>query len=121
MWRTGFFEQLFATMPISDYASAFFFAHPKRVTLRCSQTLLRRSSCNLKSTAGQRFASTSPSAVAKSPGPSFRGESVKRRRAQEFCRPQSSDHGVCKNKKPGKAGLFDELHFRSVHFTSLAI
>jgi hypothetical protein len=28
---------------------------------------------------------------------------------------------VFQNKKPGNAGLFDELHFRSVHFASLAI
>jgi hypothetical protein len=63
----------------------------------------------------------SPSAVTKSPSLSFRAVPVKTRRAQEFLPPPFAERGTCKNKKPGEAGLFDELHFRSVHFASLAI
>jgi hypothetical protein len=36
MRRKAIFEQPFATMPISDYASAFFYARRRRVTLRRS-------------------------------------------------------------------------------------
>jgi hypothetical protein len=75
----------------------------------------------LKSTAAQRFASTAPGAVAKRAKPVFLQTAVKTRGGQEFWRRSFAEQGACKNKKPGKAGLFDELHFRSVHFASLAI
>ncbi|HEY2210158.1 MAG TPA: hypothetical protein VGH62_00820, partial [Bradyrhizobium sp.] len=51
------FEQLIATMPISDYASAFFFARRDRVTLKRSAKLSRWRDCYFKNTPGQQSAS----------------------------------------------------------------
>jgi hypothetical protein len=107
-------------MPISDYASAFFFVHRKRVTLRRGRTLQRSRGCYFKSLPEQRPASI-------------------RRGDREFLTPAfphsgrkntdaGNSHGaVCKiiqlqkAKKPGNAGPVDEFHFQSVHFASLAI
>jgi hypothetical protein len=106
MWRSGFFEQVFATMPISDYASAFFFAHRKRVTLRCSPTLPRRSGCNLKSTAGQGLASIWPGAVATGPGLSSRIEPVKTPEAHKnFAGGNLPDAVPAKIKSPAGPGF----------------
>jgi hypothetical protein len=52
---TGFFEQPIAAMPISDYASAFFFARLDRVTPKrcCAPSVL--SACNRKSVVRSRI------------------------------------------------------------------
>jgi hypothetical protein len=59
-----------------------------------------------------------PSAVAKSLSLSFRVEPVKPREAQEFLPPPFAERGLCKNKKPGKAGLLTNNIF--VQFISSA-
>jgi hypothetical protein len=48
MRQEGIFEQPSATMPISDYARAFFFDRPQRVTLQSSPTMARRRGCYFK-------------------------------------------------------------------------
>jgi hypothetical protein len=69
--RRGFFEQPLPAMPISDYASAFFFAHRYRVTLQRYSMLLRSRCCYFKSAADQRL-------MAKSSQPSRQQQSALR-------------------------------------------
>jgi hypothetical protein len=46
---------------------------------------------------------------------------VKIRARKNFAGGNPQRSTTAKKKKPGTAGLFDEFHFRSVHFASLAI
>jgi hypothetical protein len=110
-------------MPISDYASVFFFAHRDRVTLKSSGTVWQNCDCYFRSVPDQWPAPIS------SCHPGFVKSAVLRTaelrqvkiRARELRTPPPAEQGdFTKRKSPAEPG-FDEYLFRSVHFGSFAI
>jgi hypothetical protein len=134
MRQEGFFEQPSATMPISDYARAFFFDRPQRVTPQGPSTISRRRGCYFQNARGHLLARVLSIAGANitviiSPACCIAGRRASRNtEAREFRAPllHLSDHKSTaiqlQTKKPGCGpGFCDEFLFQSVHFASLAI
>jgi hypothetical protein len=134
MRQEGFFEQPSATMPISDYARAFFFDRPQRVTLQGSATILRRRGCYFQNARGHlparilSITGANITAIISPPRCIAGRRASKNTEAREFRAPllHQSDRQCTairlQKKKPGcEPGFGDEFLFQSVHFASLAI
>jgi len=147
--RKRIFEQACPAMPISDYASAFFFARRSRVTLQRCSMLQRRCACYFKSASDRPLTAisswrSSASSVRIAEWASVEIRCIRNPRAAsaEQCHPakqyapenrlgkkglENRTGSEIRNKKarqikkPGCAGLVDEWLCRSAHFASLAI
>ena len=111
-------------MPISDYASAFFFARRKRVTpssasMRGAVAIAISKLC--PSDKQHQYQSRHRRLVKPAARHMAESEQVKVRGAQKLGTRKLRNHSAEKAKKPSAAGLFEANLFRSVHFASFAI